>query len=162
MGTPVQLVDIAGSIDQSDGGTYAIARDGSLVYMKGEAATSVVWIDRNGTTTTALVSDANLRNPRLAPDGKRVALNGTAVADVWVFDFDRGSRLRLTTAGFNRGSVWSPDGERVAFFSLPDSPQPGVDTQDLYEVRRQAVRRRGCSNVRVHSGQIRGRRTAGI
>jgi WD40 repeat protein len=136
VGTPVQLGDSVNNLEQStEGPTYATSRDGTFVYMAGEAATSVVWLTRTGASTTALAADSSLRNPRLSPDGGRVLVNGTSAADLWIFDFARGSRLRLTTAGYNRGGAWSPDGGQIAFFSLPQALQPGgVNTQDIFVI----------------------------
>ncbi len=137
VGDPVQLAE---SVTSNDGAVmvseaaFAMSNDGSLAYMSGEAVTSLVWLDRTGSSTTAVASVSGLRNPRLSPDGKRVVANGTAAADLVVFDLERGSRLRLTTDRYNRGSAWSPDGERIAFFSAAQSPQASVDTQDLFVV----------------------------
>jgi eukaryotic-like serine/threonine-protein kinase len=135
VGTPVQLGGSVNAVEQSaEGPTYATARDGTFVFMAGETATSVVWLTRSGASTTALTSEFNLRNPRLSPDGGRVLVNGTSAADLWVFDFARGSRWRLTTAGFNRGGAWSPDGRQIAFFSLLQQLQPGLNDQDIFVI----------------------------
>ncbi len=110
VGTAVPLVESVGFADGDAGeGGFATSRDGSLVYLAGEASSSLVWLDRQGAATPAWPDELRLRNPRLSPDGRRVAANGTSAADLWVFDLERGARLRLTTDGFNRGSAWSPD-----------------------------------------------------
>src|SRR5262245_14148860 len=114
---------------------FAVSRDGTLTYLPetGDAAATLMWIDRSGKTTTAFEDRRNFIYPRLSPDGKRVAVsvNGTSL-DIWVFDLERGSRLRLTSDGSNRRNVWSPDGAQLAYFAVPSSP-PDAD-QDLFVV----------------------------
>jgi eukaryotic-like serine/threonine-protein kinase len=133
VGAPVQLAESVTFTDGTLGeAAFATSNDGSLAYMSGDAVTSLVWLDRTGSATTAVAGIPGLRNPRLSPDGKRVVANGTAAPDLLLFDLDRGSRLRLTTDRYNRGGAWSPDGERIAYFSAAQSPQAGVDTQDLF------------------------------
>jgi eukaryotic-like serine/threonine-protein kinase len=135
-GTPVPLVESEslGNGDAGEGG-FATSGDGTLVYLAGEAASSLVWLDRQGAATPAWPGLVQVRNPRLSPDGRRLVANGTRAADLWLFDLERGSRLRLTTEGFNRGGAWSPDGQRFAFFSAPSTPQLGAGlTQDLFSI----------------------------
>ena len=136
VGTAVPLVESVGFADGDAGeGGFATSRDGSLVYLAGEASSSLVWLDCQGAATPAWPDELRLRNPRLSPDGRRVAANGTSAADLWVFDLERGARLRLTTDGFNRGSAWSPDSQRIAYFNAPATPQLGGGvTQDLFVV----------------------------
>ncbi len=135
-GTPVPLVDSVGLSEGDAGeGGFATALDGSLVYLAGEASSSLVWLDRQGKSTAAWPEELQMRNPRLSPDGRRVVANGLPAADLWLFDLERGARLRLTTEGYNRGGAWSPDGQRFAFFSAPTTPQLGVGvTQDLHAI----------------------------
>ena len=164
VGDPVQLAE---SVTSDDGAVtmgeaaFAMSNDGSLAYMSGEAVTSLVWLDRTGSSTTAVASVAGLRNPRLSPDGKRVVANGTAAADLVVFDLERGSRLRLTAEGFNRGSAWSARWGTHRLLLRGAVAAGRRRTRICSSCRPPAGRRRGCSSGRAHSGRIRGRRTGG-
>ena len=116
-------------------GVYAISSNGSLVYLSGSATTSLVWLDRKGTSTTLVGEMTEARNPRLSPDGTRIAVNVVSPADVHVFDVSRpGSWLRLTTSGYNRLGAWSPDSQRLAFFSAPTLPEGGLGDQNLFVI----------------------------
>ena len=103
---------------------FALARDGSLVYLSGIAATSgvqrtLVWVDRQGHETPIAAPPRNYVYPRLSPDGARVAVYaGDQESDIWVWDL---SRTTLTRATFDPGvdsfPVWTPDGRRLIFSS---------------------------------------------
>ena len=117
------------------GDIYATSSNGSLVYLAGSATTSLVWLDRKGTSTTLAGGMPEARNPRLSPDGTRIAVSGSTPANVYVFDVARpGSRLPLTTSGHNRVGAWSPDSQRLAFFSAPTTSQGSLGDQDLFVI----------------------------
>jgi len=133
VGTAVPLVESVRLFESE--AMFAASRDGSLAYLPGagEARASMVWLDRTGKATPALDEELAFLYPRLSPDDKRVAVSVSkgSVLDLWIFDLERGSGSRLTTEGNNRRNVWSPDGSQIAFFSVPTTPEQGVD-QDLY------------------------------
>lgn len=113
VGSPVHLGDSVNDLEQATEGRpmFATARDGTLVYMAGEATTSLIWLTRSGASTTVL-SDSGLRNPRLSPDGGRALVNGMSR--------HRGTPTRvLERPGPQWVSSWSPDGQ---YLMLDDGP----------------------------------------
>jgi Tol biopolymer transport system component len=95
-GEPVALVQ---GIRRSPNGAtdYAIAANGTLVYVPGSA-----------------------RDPHLSPDGKRLLLvTGTNDdGDLWSYDLSGRPPIPLALPGDDRLPVWSPDSKQVAFFVL--------------------------------------------
>ena len=131
IGTAVPVFEFSGFTADGEG-LYATSSNGSLVYLAGSATTSMVWLDRKGTSTTLVGGVTETHNPRLSPDGTRIAVNGNSPANVHVFDVARpGSRLPLTTSGHNRCTS-SRDSQRLAFFSAPTTPQGTLGDQDLF------------------------------
>ena len=132
IGTAVPVFESSGFTAEG-GDVFATSTNGSLVYLAGSATTSLVWLDRKGTSTTLIGGAAEARNPRLSPDGTRIAVNNAIPANVHIFDVARpGSRLPLTTSGHNRAGAWSPDSQRLAFFSAPTTPQGSLGDKDLF------------------------------
>jgi serine/threonine-protein kinase len=121
MGNPVPVVE--GVATTSTGSAnYAIAVDGSLLYVKGSATSdmgqrTLVWVDRKGQEQPIKVPPRAYTYARLSPDGTRVALDARDQQnDIWIWDLARETLQRLTTdPGLNRTPVWTPDGARVAF-----------------------------------------------
>ena len=125
LGGPVPLVEDVSDTSSSGAAQFSVARNGSLVYMRGTASglgadrTSRLVITGRDGGGTLLAEIAGIGwYPRYSPDGTRVAFtaSGNTGADVWVLDIERGTRTRLTSEGFNRYfPVWSPDGSQVAY-----------------------------------------------
>jgi Tol biopolymer transport system component len=107
---------------------YAIANDGTLVYVPGTAVAYVirfVWRDRSGKLIGAAVPEQLdfPRYPRISPDGRRLAatLGPSYEAHVWIFDL-AGNRqpLKLTLQAHNTSPLWTVDGTRILFESTRD------------------------------------------
>ena len=100
----------------------AVAANGSLVYVPGEARgaglRSVVSVDRQGRALPLPgLAPGPYRDVRLSHDGGRLAL-GTDT-DVWTYDVVRATLSRLTTdPAADTRPIWTPDGQRVIFTSL--------------------------------------------
>src|SRR5262245_4789521 len=101
---------------------FDIARDGTLVYVAGEAGArtrTLMWVDRQGREEEIQAPARPYSSPRLSPDGTRVALDiRDQENDVWVWDLASETLLRVTSdPGIDIGPVWMPNGRRLVFSS---------------------------------------------
>ena len=103
--------------------SFAVAQDGSLVYMAGDqsggAERVLVWVDRQGREEAVSAPPRQYTYPRLSPDGKKVAVETRDQgSDIWVWDLARATLTRLTfDPGLERLPLWTPDGRRIAYSS---------------------------------------------
>jgi len=113
---------------------YAVAQDGTLVYVASSEATgnrrSLVWVDRQGQAEPVNAPLAQYAAPRLSPDGRHVAVqvDNTNDAHVVVIDLQRGTSTRLTFGdGADDGNpIWTPDGARIVFSSSRGGNAPNL------------------------------------
>ncbi len=106
---------------------FAVADDGSLVYVPGDASLEevpreLVRVDREGRASPLTETFGDWESPRFSPDGRRVAVRrmeaaGGAAQDVWILEPSRGTLTRLTF-GDGLRPLWSPDGQTVFFGSV--------------------------------------------
>ena len=119
--SPVPVVD--GVLTKASGAVgFAVAGNGSLVYLRGTAqaaSRTLVWVDRGGHEEPLTAPPRAYFTPRLSPDGTRVALNvRDEENDIWIWDLERETMTRLTFDPRPDWSpVWSPTGDRIAFSS---------------------------------------------
>lgn len=142
MGEPVRLTErllVSGNIRDRDM-TYALADDGTLVYVPGLPSTrNLTWVDRSGDTQPLLTVESpqlppgvvGFLAPRISPDGGRLAFRASMPGEspsfrIFVMDVARGSLQPLSVDANADWPVWTPDGRRVAFNRFT----PGE--QDLY------------------------------
>ena len=118
-GDPTPVLE---GVRQIGGGSvdYALSAEGTLVYVpSGETvASSLVWVDREGTERLVTQEKRGYSSPHISPDGKRVALQTfeeSGNRHVWIYDFDGDSFSRLTFEGRNGSPIWSPDGKWIMF-----------------------------------------------
>jgi serine/threonine-protein kinase len=110
-------------------GSYAVAPDGTLVYVPADpGATSflghkLVWSD--GAAEEPIGRDAlgMWTQPRLSPDERRLLVRTTGSPDciLWMFDLERGTSTRLTFEVDPHSPLWHPDGKHVLFTDLDGS-----------------------------------------
>ena len=119
VGTPAPVVE---GVRVEGGGAvqYAVADNGSLVYIPGAAidvgSRRLVWIDRDGGEEALPLPAADYLTLSLSPDGSRAAIEIND--DVWVSDLSRGALTLLTTdEGRDANPRWSHDGTREVFES---------------------------------------------
>jgi serine/threonine-protein kinase len=121
VGNPVPVVEGVRMSGPTGAAHYAVAADGSLVYVSGTSATigprTMFWVDRQGRQEAINLPPRAYAYARLSPDGTRVALDvRDQQNDIWIYDLTRETLQRLTTdPGLNRFSAWTPDSKRVAF-----------------------------------------------
>jgi serine/threonine-protein kinase len=129
---PIPLLD---GVENTDGTVFhfAVAEDGSLVYLPTAAADPVqlVWIDRTGKETPAGLEPRQYTRFSLSPDGSRVAaaIEERGNTDIWIGHLARGTLSRLTfDATIETAPRWTPDGRSVVFRS--ERQGPGIFIRD--------------------------------
>jgi WD40 repeat protein len=97
-------------------GQYAIAQNGTLIYVTSNAPNlyKFIWVDRSGNELDILPLRADKysmfslsANDRLLAFG----MNG----DIWIYDLEKDNKIRLTNNGSSHTPLFSPDGSKVAF-----------------------------------------------
>ena len=118
VGQPVQIADDVFYRDSMDTSGFD-ATSQTLIYRavaKEQSSLPLLWVDRDGTTTTAASPPRPPGDFRLSPDGRRILYDEGAPPDVWMLDLERGARMRVTSnPEAERGAVWSPDGGSIVF-----------------------------------------------
>ena len=121
-GSPVPVLQ--GVVTKPSGAaSFAVAQDGSLVYIargiQSAVERTLVWVDREGREESLKAPLRAYTSLRISPDGTRLALEVRDQAnDIWIWDLGRATLTRLTVdAGFDGAPVWTPDGRRIVFSS---------------------------------------------
>jgi len=121
-GDPIRVVDRVVTTELG-GANFAVARDGTLVYVSGSAVADrfqLVWVDRDGREEPILGAGVRaFRHVRISPDGTRVAMDiREQQNDIWLWDIAAETPTRLTVDPLlDRQPIWSPDGRDLVFTS---------------------------------------------
>ena len=127
VGNPVPIVEDV--ITKASGAAaFALAGDGSLVYLTGPGATrggaarTLVWVERDGRQEPVAAPPRAYQYARVSPDGSRVALDiRDQQSDIWIWDLAREALTRLTlTEDIEQYALWMPDGRYIVFSSARD------------------------------------------
>jgi len=131
VGGPVSLIEgIARApipVTQPATAHFSFSDGGSLVYLSGEVAISVLrtlaLVDRAGGVNALNVPPKQYLSPRLSPDGKTLVVQSVEDSGnvIWVYDLTGDTAIQqLTFEGNNQRPVWTPDSQRIAFSSDRD------------------------------------------
>ena len=141
----VPLVDgvRAAAVPPGGSGFYAIANNGTLVFIPETAAAptrprprrSVVWVDRAGNVTPLSVPPDDYTMARVSPDGTKIALVlGSALPltepppDIYLFDLATENLTQLTFDPLSDdGPVWSRDGGTIYYRSHAGEGENGAN-----------------------------------
>jgi len=128
-GDPVPVLEQVMTLP-TGAGNFAVADDGTLAYVQGQAAAAaaprtLVWVDRKGRETPIEAPPRAYDMPRLSPDGTRVALQiSDQDSDIWIWDLMRRTLTRLTfDPGVDNLPVWMPDSKFILFNSTRSGPR---------------------------------------
>jgi serine/threonine protein kinase len=132
--TPVIQAGVVGAF-QSGNMAFAVASNGTLLFLPGDFATQrVVSVARDGTSSVLDLPRGQYGIPRVSPDGRElVVVSSNSVLET--LNLERGSRGRLTAAaGGTSFPAWTLDGSRVvsrrfnrpAWVSADGSQQGGL------------------------------------
>jgi serine/threonine-protein kinase len=111
------LADVYYDVEDEVRGWLAVSNTGTAVYAPGNPAkSSLVWVDKEGTTESLAAGQGVYREVTLSPKGTKAAVR--QAWDLWIHDLQRGTRSRLTPAHTtNSLPLWSSDGARIIFAS---------------------------------------------
>ena len=110
-------------------GQFSAAHTGVLVYRGVEAASRLVWVDRQGQPVGFVGEPGDYQTPALSPDGRFVALErhdpdtaGRLEGNIWLVDVARGvfDKVTFDTGPHNNLPTWSPDGRQLAYQRVDD------------------------------------------
>jgi len=124
-GSVSPVIEEVGGEGTEGGAQFSVSDDGILVYDTGQsrASTTLVWVDRQGKTSSLWDVPQDYRFLEVSPDGSRlvVEVDAEGNSDLWVHDLKRDVPTRLT---FGKGAesfgIWAPDSQSIYFSSERD------------------------------------------
>jgi Tol biopolymer transport system component len=111
------------AINTEGGAMYDVARDGTLVYLTGQASGAqhlLRWFNVGGQSASVTEAAREYVNARLSPDNRQLAVELVSEGnrDIWVYDLERNTQTRLTFSdGREFNPAWSPDGKWIYYGS---------------------------------------------
>jgi Tol biopolymer transport system component len=133
LGTAIPVAaGVAAELPGSGGGRhYAIARNGSLVYVPAANAYELAVIGANADERVIGQPHATLENPKFSPDGRYVVVAARRRVDdasnLWLHDLQTGTATALTSHG-GRAPVWDGDRGTITYSQLGER-------QGIYRLR---------------------------
>jgi tRNA A-37 threonylcarbamoyl transferase component Bud32 len=127
-GNPVSLME--GILMRASwNGDFAISRNGTLVYLSGQAGGGdLTLLDSTGNARALLPDLVDAQAPRFSPDGRRVAFTAApeGPSEVWIFDRTLETVSRLTFEGNALYPTWTARGDTVYYSTDADSPDRDI------------------------------------
>ena len=116
IGSPQAVVDNVEMRANGDGAQYALAENGTLVYLEA-SQTQLVWVDRSGASTPISPALRRFAMPRVSPDGRSIAVEVQDVPhQIWLLDPGRDLLTPITqTKEGSHNFAWSSDSRAIAF-----------------------------------------------
>ena len=118
----VALVDGIAIASGTAAAQFAVSDSGTLVYLDYLASLSrrLVWVDRDGNTSSAQAGSRAYSDIRFSPDGRRVAVHDHGAGnDIWIYSPERGTATRMSYSPLgDEVPVWSPDGRFVVYTTV--------------------------------------------
>ena len=115
----VALVDGIAIASGTAAAQFAVSDSGTLVYLDYLASLSrrLVWVDRDGNTSSAQAGSRAYSDIRFSLDGRRVAVHDHGAGnDIWIYSPERGTATRMSYSPLaDEVPVWSPDGRFVVY-----------------------------------------------
>lgn len=143
-GPPAEVLQGVRVEAEAGGAQIAVARNGTVVYARGESARAgaFVWVDHTtGRIDTLPLPKGEYGGFDLSPDGRQVAVtvrSATGRVELWVMDAAGGPRARVLTQGIPIGSPrWWPGGGSLMYQAIP---RDGNMNYGMRAVFRQSIR----------------------
>ncbi len=117
VGPSFTIVDSVATAQDGSAAYAAIAHTGTMLYVPERgAASTLVWVDREGRATPLGVEPADFAWPRVSPDGRRlvVTISSAGLTQGWVYDVARATRRQLPGPQ-TTDPIWTPDGESITY-----------------------------------------------
>jgi len=128
-GSPAPLVQGITTNNGPGRAQYSFSEAGDFAYVSGEVGVPtypIVWVDKEGKSTTLWEARGSYGEPTLSPDGKKLGISVLRDNqwDVWVYDLEREVATRLTFHdGYDADQAWTPDGKHLIFTSNRDGQE---------------------------------------
>ena len=143
-GRPTAVLNGVRMEDEEGGAQIAVARNGTVVYARGESARAsvFVWVDHaTGRVDTLPLPRGEYGGFELSPDGRQIAVvlrSATGMDELWVMDAAGGARVRVLTEGIPIGSPnWWPDGGSLMYQAIRRDGNMDYGMRDVF---RQSIR----------------------
>jgi len=127
-GNPVSLMEGI-LVRASYNGDFAIARNGTLLYLRGQArGGDLTLVDTAGNGRTLLPDLIDPQSPRFSPDGRRIAFTAAPEGppEIWIYDRTLETVSRLTFEGNALYPQWTARGDTVYYSTEADSPERDI------------------------------------
>jgi Tol biopolymer transport system component len=97
---------------------FAVAPDGNVAYIP-EEPTSLVFVDRAGSTRSVIAERRNYHHPMFSPDGRRLSLDFTSIEgrNVWILGLEEGTLSRASFDRDGHDATWTPDGRFITYIA---------------------------------------------